>query len=132
MMFGPFALLWFYFWYRRRLIDRAQYVAQVWTLSFRAGFVSYIVFLVLLGVAAFVEGLQEERDNRIYLTQFQTQLSELKQEEKQLIDNLVLYPEKEQDIKQAIKNNVYVLEAYFQHIQKKKELYKKWAPSVPM
>ncbi len=51
---GPFLLLGFYFWYRNKLIKKNQFITKIWHLSFKAGFVTYIISLVLVMFATYL------------------------------------------------------------------------------
>lgn len=115
----PFILLAFYFWYRRRLIDKNQYATKIWHLSFRAGFVTYLMALAFVFLAAFLDTLQERKDNQIFLSQFQSKVSQFKEEERQMGKNFILSPERQEDIN----NNVSLLEAYLKLIDKRKRIY---------
>jgi len=94
MAVSPFFLIAFYFWYRRKLIIKNQYTTKIWHLSFRAGFVTYIMALALVFLGTFLGAVQEKKDNQIFLSQFQNKVLQLMDEEKKLNDNFILSPEK--------------------------------------
>jgi uncharacterized membrane protein len=75
---SPFLLLAFYFWYRWKLIAKNQYIIKIWHLSFKAGFITYILALVLVFLASFIGVVQERKDNQVFLTQFQGKVIQLK------------------------------------------------------
>ncbi len=119
MAVSPFILLALYFWYRRKLIDNNQYATKIWHLSFRAGFVTYLMALALVFLTSFLGTTQERKDNQVFLSQFQNKVLQLMEEEKKINDNFIPSPEKEKDIN----NNVSMLEDYLKLIDRKKMVY---------
>jgi len=119
MAISPFILLTFYFWYRRRLINKNQDATKIYLLSFKAGFVTYLMALALISLTVFYGGIQERKDNHIFFSQYLNKVSQLNEEEKKIVESFVLSPEKDDDINK----NVFVLEDYLKFMNKKKMVF---------
>lgn len=119
MTVSPFLLLAFYFWYRRRLIEKNQFIYKIWHLSFKAGFITYIFALALVFLASFIGAFQERKDNQTFLSQFQEKVTQLKKEEMKITENFILSPETDEDIN----TNISSLESYLELISRKKKVY---------
>jgi hypothetical protein len=119
MAISPFILLVIYFWYRRSLINKNQYATKIYHLSFKAGFVTYLIALALIFLIVFYGVIQERKDNQIFFSQFLNKVSQLKEEEKNIDKRFVPLSEKEEDIN----NTVSMLEDYLKFMKKKKMVY---------
>ena len=119
MTVSPILLLAFYFWYRRRLISKNQFIIKIWHLSFKAGFITYIFALALVFLALFIGAFQERKDNQIFLSQFQEKVAQLKNEEMKINKNFILSPETDEDIN----TNISSLESYLKLLSRKRKVY---------
>ena len=124
MLVGAIVVLIFYFWLRNKLIERNKYSEKVWHQSFKAGFISYLLALFLIGAAAFIGVLQEKSNIRTEIEtlskEYKAKFIQLRQEEIKIDESFISTPTSNTDIKHNIKK----LNEYLVLLNKKNNLLK--------
>jgi len=116
----PIVLLTLYFWNRRRIIRKNKYVTKVWHLSFKAGFETYIVALIVVASAYYFVHAQDRKDNNIFFAQLQHKVETIKNDEIKINEIIANSPEIDKWSSQTVNE----LKKYLQLIDKKRELSK--------
>ena len=112
----PFVMLAFYFWYRRKLLAKNSYANEIWRLSLKAGFVSYLLAVAIFFLACVLVVVQEGKEAEILVSQFKNKFLQLNADESKIRDNITLSPANEKEIN----NNVYLLENYLKVMDQRK------------
>lgn len=114
----PAVVLFFYFWYRRKLIKKNQYAKKTWLLSFKAGFYAYIVAFLVIGFAYVFVVIQDTKDNKIFFTQLQNKAEKIENDEVKLYEIISNSPATDQNLNQLIG----ALKEYLLIVGRKREL----------
>ncbi len=112
----PVLLIAFYFWNRRRIINKNKYATKIWTYSFTAGFEAYILAVIIIGFSMYFVSAQDAKDNNLFFSNFQQKAELIKDKEIELAEKLSTLPEND---KVVIKSTDYLKE-YLQVIESKK------------
>lgn len=114
----PFLILAFYFWNRRRIINKSKYDRKVWTDSFIAGVETYFLSLIVVGFAMYFVMAQDVKDNKLFFSRLQPKAESIKNKETELSEKMPVSPETDKEIAESVD----VLKEYLQLIDTKKAL----------
>lgn len=114
----PILLLVFYFWNRRRIINKNKYATKIWTYSFTAGFETYIIALIVIGLAMYSVRAQDIKDNNLFFLNFQEKAKVIASKENSLSEKISISPENDNEVDQFIN----YLRDYLILIDSKKQL----------
>ncbi len=120
----PILLLTFYFWNRRRIINKNKYATKIWTYSFTAGFETYIIAVIIIGFSMYFVSAQDIKDNNLFFSHFQEKAEVIKNKEILLAEKISVSPVNDKEVEQFVNN----LREYLKLVESKKsfseELYR--------
>jgi hypothetical protein len=122
-IFIPFSgllfLLYSYFWLRNRMIKKSNYGEKAWGVSLKAGIYSYLATLLfLLPFLVFVDIVERNQDKseiKESFLEFIETAQILKQEERKLLDKLIIEPGSDTDLQ----HNIKILDEYLVFMNKR-------------
>ncbi len=124
-LLGLFLLLIFYFWFRNRTIRISKFAERTWMASFLSGVVSYLVIAFLVAISLSIIGNIHERAKvkEFYLnTKYLEHVTELNDDEEEILGALIDKPSSKLDIEQNIK----IIDAYLKFMTRKHAISNKY------
>lgn len=108
-----------YFWLRKRFILKKKFTPPDWHASFVAGFLSYLMCLLILGVSFFgiylLDKTRNIADIKHFLSLHNNNISKINEEQRKLTESFIEDPNTESDIE----HNKKVLEDYLLLFERK-------------
>jgi len=124
-LFGLFFLLISYFWFRNRLIRISEFAEKTWMASFVSGVVSYLVIAFIVATSLSIIGKIHERADikKFFMnTNYSAHITELNDEEAEMLGALIDKPLSKSDIEQ----NITIIEAYLKFMKRKHAISNKY------
>lgn len=112
-----FPLLAIYFWQRNRL--RKKYSENNLRAGFAAGFVSYAISIILVGLLGYIDNVIMQKDFKAITINVTNKLALIMQDEQKLQESFIKEPKSAADIKYNITN----IDKNFIILQRKRELF---------
>lgn len=109
----------FYFWLRYRILKKAPYFQKKWFPSLKAGFFSFILFMLLyVGIFA-IAGWQKGSEHKAFANNLKIKVVQYNKEEKRIYDELISEPDSEPDFE----HNLRLVTEYLRLINKKRAAF---------